>query len=68
MQAYADRAALNETLQTRYFAFHCPLKLPLVFLDNSELRVLLADLQPFTAGHAKVVGAKAKHLGTSSKY
>ena len=28
---------------------------------------MLADLQPFTAGHVKVAGAKVKHLAITSK-
>ena len=28
---------------------------------------MLAGLQPFTAGHAKVAGAKVKRLGISSR-
>lgn len=67
MQAYADRAALNETLQTRYNSAYCPVSAGINVVDQRELGVMLADLQPFTAGPAKVAGAKVKRLGISSK-
>lgn len=34
MQAYADRAALNETLQTRYISAYVHFELFLVVLDK----------------------------------
>ena len=65
MQAYADRAALNETLQTRYSSAHCTFA-AVIGCRPTEINVMLAGLQLFTAGHVKVAGAKVKYLGISS--
>lgn len=74
MQAFADRAALNETLQTRQWNWlpciaYAQTNVPLNYSHKQQLTTacLLIGWQPFIAALEKGGGAKARHLVTISR-